>query len=420
MGHSSALKRTRLSVTAVFFANGIALGAWGTCIPGVAKSLNLDPGSYGKVVAPYAVGAILSMLLTGWLTTRIGTRRSILLGSLFVAVTLLIPARAGSIPLLALSIFFLGAANSVMDVSMNAHAALIERDWESEIMSTFHSLASFGALAGAALSGLLFARGYDAKFVMIAATAFIGVIVFAVYPRITDLRPDPPEKSVKVRVWTNRTLLVISGLTFLALFAEFGMFEWSYKYVRDVAGASPALATFGYGGYVLGAALSRLFGDAVMRRIGTRAMVLGGGLLACGGLLTAIVFPTAVPAIIGFICAGLGLANMIPMLYTRAAATVDGAPGVGVGVCGVISYGGPVAEPLMIGYVALHYGQRVGLRLPMAAIFVIAACAPIISRMKTLQHHSSAIDSAIADPVDPVVLASGSLDVSSTREALRT
>jgi len=399
MGHSSALKRTRLSVTAVFFANGIALGAWGTCIPGVAKSLNLDPGSYGEVVAPYAIGAILSMLLTGWLTTRIGTKWTILLGSLLVAGTLPIPARSSSIPLLALSIFFLGAANSVMDVSMNAHAALIERDWESEIMSTFHSLASFGALAGAALSGLLFARGYDAKFVMIAATAFIGVIVFAVYPRITDLRPDPPEKSVKVRVWTNRTLLVISGLTFLALFAEFGMFEWSYKYVRDVAGASPALATFGYGGYVLGAALSRLFGDAVKLRIGTRAMVLGGGLLACGGLLIAIMLPTAVPAVIGFICAGLGLANMVPMLYTRAAAAVDGAPGVGVGVCGVISYAGPVAEPLMIGYVALHHGQRVGLGLPMAAILAIVVCAPIISRMRTLQHHPSTIDSAIADPV---------------------
>src|SRR5271170_2540492 len=184
MGHSSALKRTRFSVTAVFFANGIALGAWGTCIPGVAKSLNLDPGSYGEVVAPYAIGAILSMLLTGWLTTRIGTKWTILLGSLLVAGTLPIPARSSSIPLLALSIFFLGAANSVMDVSMNAHAALIERDWESEIMSTFHSLASFGAFAGATLSGVLYARGYDARVIMVASTVFIGVILFSVYSRI--------------------------------------------------------------------------------------------------------------------------------------------------------------------------------------------------------------------------------------------
>ena len=411
MGRSSMLRRTRFSVTAIFFANGLALGIWGTCIPGIAKSLNLDPGSYGEVVAPYAVGAILSMLLTGWLTTRIGTRRTILLGGLLVAGTLLIPARASSIPLLALSIFFLGAANSVMDVSMNAHAALIERDWESEIMSTFHSLCSFGALAGAALSGMLFARGYDPKIVMVTATAFIGVIVFAVYPAIADLRPDPPEKSVKVRVWTNPTLLMISGLTFLALFSEFGMYEWSYKYVRDVTGASASLATLGYGGYVLGSALSRLFGDAVMRRIGPRAMVLGGGLLACSGLLIAILVPTAVAAVVGFICAGLGLANIVPMLYTRAAATVDGAPGVGVGVCGVISYAGPVAEPLMIGYVALHYGQRVGLRLPMGAILVIAVCAPIIGRMKTL-HHTSTVDFTIADSSDPVVLASASLDAS--------
>jgi MFS family permease len=198
------------------------------------------------------------------------------------------------------------------------------------------------------------------------------------------------------------------------------MYEWSYKYVRDVAGASSSLATFGYGGYVLGAALSRLFGDAVKRRVGTQAMVLGGGILACGGLLMAILLPTAVPAVVGFILAGLGLANMVPMLYTRAAATVDGAPGVGVGVCGVISYGGPVVEPLMIGYVALHYGQRVGLRLPMAAIVVIAMCAPIISRMRTLQHHASADDLTIADPAGSAVLASSSLDVSPTVRAFES
>ena len=135
-------------------------------------------------------------------------------------------------------------------------------------------------------------------------------------------------------------------------------------------------------------------------------------LLACCGLLIAISGSDhAVAAVIGFTCAGLGLANIVPMLYTRAAATVDGAPGVGVGVCGVISYAGPVAEPLMIGYVALHYGQRVGLRLPMGAILVIAMCAPIISRMKTL-HHTSAVDLTISDSSDPIILASASLDAS--------
>ena len=177
----------------LYFANGLALGIWGT---------EMHSRNRGEV--PESRSRFLRRsrrAICGWSnpfhvthgvawTTRIGTRRAILFGGLLVAGTLVIPARVSSIPLLALSIFFLGAANSVMDVSMNAHAALIERDWESEIMSTFHSLCSFGALAGAALSGMLFARGYDPKIVMIMATRrFIGVIVFAVYPVIADLRP---------------------------------------------------------------------------------------------------------------------------------------------------------------------------------------------------------------------------------------
>ncbi|PUA18439.1 MFS transporter [Glaciimonas sp. PCH181] len=383
----NSLRWTRYSLAAVFFVNGIAMGAWSSAIAGIATKLKLDPESYGIVLGPYAIGAIVSMLITGWLTTKFGSRRVILVGGGLVAVTLLIPGNVPTMILLAGAIFILGAANSVMDISMNAHATLVERDWGAEIMSTFHSSYSFGALAGAAMCGVLFSHGLSPANCLFVAMVLILVIVMSCYPTIGDLRPEPVREAKNVSPWTNGKLLSIALLASLAIFAEFGLFEWSYKYVRDVAHASAAMATLGNGGFALGMALSRLFGDAVIRRIGPVAMVAAGGLLSCAGVLIAIVFPTPIMAMTGFIMAGLGLANVVPMLYTRAAALVPTAPGKGVSVCAIVGYVGALVEPLAIGIVAGRFNQTVGLFLPLTALFLIVISARIFGRIKLPSHH---------------------------------
>lgn len=381
------LRWTRYALTAVFFVNGIAMGAWSSAVPGIALKLGLDPESYGFVLGPYAIGAIVSMLITGWLTTRFGSRRMVPIGGALVALTLLFPGHTPTMLLLAASVFVLGMSNSVMDIAMNAHATLVERDWGAEIMSTFHSSYSFGALAGAALAGVLFDRGFSPNDILFAAMLLILAVVLVAYSKIEDLRPEPASSERRVRLWTNGKLLLVAALATLAIYCEFGLVEWSYKYLRDVTHASNALATVGNGGFALGMAFSRLVGDGVIRRIGPVRTVAAGAVLSCCGLLVAIFSNAPLVAMTGFIMAGLGLANVIPMLYTRAAAVVPAAPGRGVSVCGVIGYMGAFIEPLTIGYVAAHFNQSVGLCLPLAGFVVIGLASTTIGRIKPTPHH---------------------------------
>lgn len=381
------LRWTRYALTAVFFVNGIAMGAWSSAVPGIALKLGLDPESYGFVLGPYAIGAIVSMLITGWLTTRFGSRRMVPVGGSLVALTLLFPGHVPTMLLLATSVFILGMSNSVMDIAMNAHATLVERDWGAEIMSTFHSSYSFGALAGAALAGVLFDHGFSPNDILCAAMLLILAVVLLAYSKIEDLRPEPAPSERRVRLWTNGKLLLVAALATLAIYCEFGLVEWSYKYLRDVTHASNALATVGNGGFALGMAFSRLVGDGVIRRIGPVRTVAAGAVLSCCGLLVAIFSNAPLVAMTGFIMAGLGLANVIPMLYTRAAAVVPAAPGRGVSVCGVIGYMGAFIEPLTIGYVAAHFNQSVGLCLPLVGFVVIGLASTTIGRIKPTPHH---------------------------------
>jgi MFS family permease len=63
-------------------------------------------------------------------------------------------------------------------------------------------------------------------------------------------------------------------------------------------------------------------------------------------------------AILGFAVAGLGLANMVPILFS-AAGNRPGLPaGVGISTVTMVGYTGILVAPASIGFVAEHIGYR--------------------------------------------------------------
>jgi fucose permease len=64
-----------------------------------------------------------------------------------------LPLLAPSFPVLLAAFVLLGTGIGALDVSMNAHAVLIEERYWRPIMSSFHGLFSLGGLVGAALAG---------------------------------------------------------------------------------------------------------------------------------------------------------------------------------------------------------------------------------------------------------------------------
>ena len=84
-----------------------------------------------------------------------------------------------NLPLLALSLVLLGAANGALDVSMNAQAVAIEKEYGKPIMSSFHAAFSVGGLAGAVGGGLVASLGVGVTphFLGAAVAIALGVIV---------------------------------------------------------------------------------------------------------------------------------------------------------------------------------------------------------------------------------------------------
>src|SRR5262249_39857994 len=129
-GQPRALWILRLSTTAILFANGVGIGSWAAAIPRLKDMLSLSSAQLSLVLLSMAVGAMVVMPMAGVLIPRLGgSGLALSRGSVLFALAFCLPGFAPSLGVLMGCAFLLGAFNGTMEVSMNAHATVVERQW---------------------------------------------------------------------------------------------------------------------------------------------------------------------------------------------------------------------------------------------------------------------------------------------------
>ena len=69
------LGRARAATLAVFFVNGLGIGAWSAAIPAIKVAFALSDGRLSLVLLAFAGGAVLFMPIGGAVAPRWGLRR---------------------------------------------------------------------------------------------------------------------------------------------------------------------------------------------------------------------------------------------------------------------------------------------------------------------------------------------------------
>jgi MFS family permease len=138
------LRRARLATATLFFANGCGLGSWLPHIPDVKIWHGLSDGVLGLALLAIARGAVAALPVAGALTARYGSRPTSRAAALLFCAVLPLPLLALNFPLLLAAFVLLGIGIGALDVSMNAHAILVEERYGRPIMSSFHGLFSLG------------------------------------------------------------------------------------------------------------------------------------------------------------------------------------------------------------------------------------------------------------------------------------
>lgn len=348
---SPAPRSARIAVAVVFFLNGAVLASWVPHIPGVQMKLGLNSAVLGFALLGMAAGALMGIPLAGWWIPRAGSRRVVRVSAVVFFAALCLPILAPNLPFLIAALVLLGASNGAMDVSMNAQAVIVEQRVGRPIMSSFHGMWSVGGLAGAGACALALHCGVDPLAHVLGATIVLGAVAIValqpLLPPTADSTDDGP------RIARPTGLLIGLGLmALLALLAEGSMGDWSAVYLRLSLGTSAGFAALGFAAFQLTMAAGRFAGDRLVGRLGNQTVVRISASLAAIGLGVALLLGDPIAALVGCGCVGLGLSNLIPILF-RAASQLPGvSAGHGIAAVSTAGYCGFLAGPPLIGLCA--------------------------------------------------------------------
>ncbi|MDZ4394979.1 MFS transporter [Cypionkella sp.] len=373
----------RWAVAAMFAANGFVMGAWAPQIPLLLTRHNISNTTLGLLILALGLGAVGAMLFAGRLIQSFGSRSIARAFGLATAPTLPLVVFAPTLWLLTPAMALMGALIGSMDVAMNANAVEVERRMGRAIMSSSHGFWSLGGFVGGLGGSYVIALwGAETQALLVAGIALITVLLASPH-LITDAPHPTAEKPIPHALFPRDASLWILG--FMALFCmvpEGAVLDWAAIYLSRELGSDLFRSGLGFAGFAGAMAVMRFAGDRLRNRFGAVKTLQISGLISAAGLLGGAFAPNDIVAIASFTFAGLGVANMVPIMFSAAGNHPGMAAGAAISTVTMVGYAGILVAPSSIGFIADHIGFRA----------TYAALAVVLLIVTALAHRTAAAD----------------------------
>ncbi|WP_329253210.1 MFS transporter [Streptomyces sp. NBC_01478] len=383
---SGAPRLVGLASRGPFFLTGFVFASYFVQIPLWKSDFGLSDGQLGMLLMLPIVTGLLAMQATGGLVARFGSSPVVRASALALPLSLVlfVPAgRSGSVVWFGLALAVFGAADGVIDVSMNSHAIAVEKTTGRHIMNSCHAAWSIGSASGSLLGGAAIKAGLSVTAhyevvgaVMVALALAAGRHLLPASADRTGRRTaaggDRKSRSSTWTGWSPRLLLLgATGTVVLVCSGVVG--NWGGIYLHDGLGSSLATASLAYVAFSACEAGGRLVGDKLHGRYGARALVTRSGAVAVGGLAVVVLAPGAAIAVAGFALLGLGLSVLVPVIFSTVghggedmgtASTADALAKINT-----MTYSGLLIGPVLVGWCA----SGLGLRTTLCGLLVLLA-----------------------------------------------
>ncbi|GLZ79031.1 MFS transporter [Actinorhabdospora filicis] len=378
------------AVWATAFAAVIAfmgIGLVDPILPSIAKGLEATPSQVSLLFTSYFLVTAVAMLLTGWVSSRIGAKRTLLAG---LALVVLFASLAGTSQTVGQLVGFRagwGLGNAMFVATALAVIVGAASGGAESAILLYEAALGLGISAGPLLGALLGDWHWRYPFFGTAALMAVGFILIA-----TLLR-GMPKPAVKARLSDPLRALAHGGLSTTAVTALF----YNYAFFTVLAFTPFILGMNAYGigsvffGWGVLVALSSVFLAPMLQRrlgsVGTMHLALafmvvcqiGIALSGHGGI---IAFTVATGL-------AIGVNNTV---FTEAAMEVSDAPRATASAgYNFVRWMGAALAP----YIASKLGEEVSVSLP---YYVGAACCVVAMGVLFLRRrHLAGLDAVDAD-----------------------
>ncbi|WP_232667147.1 MFS transporter [Pseudonocardia sp. TRM90224] len=369
------LRKARVGVCIVFAICGAAFATWAARIPAVQERLGLSTGELGLGLFALAAGSVIALLAAGPLIVTIGSRAGAMIGAVVLCAGLPVIAFAPGKAWFVAALFVLGVGNSVLDVSMNAHAARVEQEYGRPIFAGFHAFWNIGGLVGSGAGAAL-----EAVHVPItvhfpwAAVLLLAIGAFATL-RLFRTGPDQGQGASAFAL-PSKALIPLGVIAFCGFLAEGTVNDWSAVYLSDVTAAPAAVTSLGYFAFSFAMIGVRLVADRATDRVGIVALVRVVTVITLAGFALVTLVPVPAVAIIGFAVVGVGVSAVVPLAWSSASRMEPHAPSRAVAAVATCGYLGFLAGPVVISVLEGAVGLRLAVACAGALMVLVYVLAP--------------------------------------------
>jgi MFS family permease len=381
---TSARHWPRIAVTGVFVVHGLLFASWTAHIPNVKVRLGLTDGTLGIALLGAPVGSVCAMVASAYLLPRLGSRRIVQIALVGYCGAGPLVGLTGNLPALLGALFVWGAFQGSLDVAMNTQAITVERTARRVLMSGLHGSWSIGSFAGAGIGALAVGAGITltSQLLVLGTLALLaaGLLTTRLLPdaatepstsdedlRGPDRRPPPASR------WSGGMVL-LGAIAFACMLCEGAAASWASVYLAGPLHASGVEPGLGYATFALAMVAIRLSGNRLLTRYRSDRLLPALAALATVGFPVALLIGRPAAALAGFACLGVGLASVVPAVFSAAGRIPNLHPGTAVATAAACGWAGFICGPPLIGSLASLSSLPTALfLLPALTAFVVIA-----------------------------------------------
>jgi len=353
--------RKTFSVGFLFATSSLVFGIWVASIPGVKARLGFSDGGLGLSLLLSPSGAITGMLLSSKVFSKISVGKWMYVGYSTYCIVMIGLINSQNRLMFWLCLYCFGMIGFLNGVSANATVNLMEKKTSRLLMATCHGMYSMGGALSAGIAALLFLIHIPSGWQIVIVATIILAIININKPYLL-INNDIIHQGSSFKL-PSFSILGISFICMVSFMAEGCVADWSAIYLKEILFAPKAMISLGYAGFSVAMTLGRLNGDMLIAKVGSKTVVVTGGLLAASGFLIVVTSPAVIVAIIGYILVGLGCCCTVPVLFRASAnipgvSTIEGYAMVTTG--GLIGF---LTGPSVIGFISEKTNLSWGLSL---------------------------------------------------------
>ncbi|GEL26251.1 hypothetical protein PSU4_52050 [Pseudonocardia sulfidoxydans NBRC 16205] len=364
----------------------MGIGLVDPILPALAGQLDASPTQVELLFTSYLVVTAVAMLVTGWVSSRIGAKKTLVAGLALIVVFAAAAALSGSIGGIVGFRAGWGLGNALFIATSLAVIVGSASGGFAGAIVLYETALGIGIAAGPLLGGLLGTISWRGPFLGVSVLMLIALVATVV---LVEPTPKPAERSrlrEPITALRHRSLATTSVTGLLYNWGFFTLLGYS-PFLLNLSALQLGAVFFAWGILV---ALFAVFGATMLKnRYGTLRSLDGALALIAVILLVIGLFPgNTLIVMIAVIASGaaVGLNNT---LVTTAVMSISPVPrNVASATYGFVRFIGGGLAPFVAGLLAEH----VGVRLP----FLIGAVAVVVGAV-LLHTVKRALDDADAD-----------------------